>query len=83
MLWVGQHLAARELGLDDDTLPLKNLDNNIREDDALLSDWPRPDGELAIVGIRLIWACGTCGPGSGMHMSTISSRVTPMTAADT
>ena len=50
VLWIGEHLAARELGLDEDTLPLKNLDHTIRQDDALLTDWPRPEGELAIVG---------------------------------
>ncbi len=50
VLWIGEHLAVRELGLDEDTLPLKNLDATIRQDDALLSEWPRPEGELAIVG---------------------------------
>ncbi|MFO0755534.1 MAG: DNA methyltransferase [Byssovorax sp.] len=50
VLWIGEHLAARELGLDDDTLPLKNLDETVRQGDALLIDWPRPEGELAVVG---------------------------------
>jgi hypothetical protein len=54
VLWIGEHLAARELGLDDATLPLKNLDQQVRHGDALSIDWPRPDpaegGELAIVG---------------------------------
>jgi hypothetical protein len=50
VMWIGEHLAARELGLDDDTLPLKSLDDKIRQDDALIAEWHRPDGELAIVG---------------------------------
>ncbi len=50
VLWIGEHLAARELGLDEDTLPLKNLDETIRNGDALDGEWPRPEGELAIVG---------------------------------
>jgi hypothetical protein len=50
VLWIGEHLAIRELGLDEQTLPLKNLDETIRNTDALLTEWPRPDGELAIVG---------------------------------
>lgn len=50
VLWIGEHLAARELGLPEETLPLKNLDDTIRHADALLVDWPRPEGELAIVG---------------------------------
>lgn len=50
VLWIGEHLANCELGLDDTTLPLKNLDKNVLHADALLIDWPRPDGELAIVG---------------------------------
>lgn len=50
VLWIGEHLASRELGLDDETLPLKNLDETIRHGDALVLDWPRPAGELAIVG---------------------------------
>ena len=49
VLWIGEHLATEELGLDEDTLPLKPLDQNVRCDDALFTDWPRPDGELAIV----------------------------------
>jgi len=49
VLWIGEHLATAELGLDEETLPLKNLDGNVRCDDALFTDWPRPDGELAIV----------------------------------
>lgn len=50
VLWIGEHLASRELGTDDETLPLKNLDQTIRHGDALEMDWPRPEGELAIVG---------------------------------
>lgn len=50
VMWIGEHLAARELGLDDDTLPLKSLDKLIVHGDALLTTWPRPDGHLAIVG---------------------------------
>lgn len=50
VMWIGEHLSARELGLDNDMLPLKSLDNQIRQDDALFGIWPRPDGELAIVG---------------------------------
>lgn len=50
VLWIGEHLAIRELGLDEQTLPLKNLDETIRNADALMTDWPRPAGELAIVG---------------------------------
>ncbi len=50
VLWIGEHLANCELGLEDTTLPLKNLDKNLLQADALLIDWPRPDGELAIVG---------------------------------
>jgi hypothetical protein len=50
VLWTGEHLAKRELGLEEDTLPLKNLEQNVRNADALLMDWPRPEGELAIVG---------------------------------
>jgi hypothetical protein len=48
VMWIGEHLAKRELGLDEPTLPLKNLDQQIRHGDALKLDWPRPDGELAI-----------------------------------
>ncbi|MEK6606707.1 MAG: DNA methyltransferase [Myxococcota bacterium] len=50
VMWIAEHLANRELGLDEETLPLKNLDRNLRQGDALKIDWPRPDGELAIVG---------------------------------
>jgi len=50
VLWIGEHLAKRELGLDEETLPLKNLENTIRHADALEVKWPRPTGELAIVG---------------------------------
>ncbi len=50
VLWIGEHLASRELGLDDETLPLKNLDKTVRHADALEVDWPRPEGELAIIG---------------------------------
>jgi hypothetical protein len=50
VLWIGEHLATRELGLDELTLPLKSLTDTIRQGDALLTAWPRPDGELAIVG---------------------------------
>ena len=50
VMWIGQHLATRELGLDEPTLPLKNLDDNIVHGDALLKPWCRPEGELAIVG---------------------------------
>ncbi len=50
VLWIGEHMAKRELALEERTLPLKNLDNQVLHADALLVDWPRPDGELAIVG---------------------------------
>ncbi|NUQ78978.1 MAG: class I SAM-dependent DNA methyltransferase [Polyangiaceae bacterium] len=50
VLWIGEHLSARELGLPEETLPRKNLDATIRHADALIVDWPRPEGELAIVG---------------------------------
>jgi len=50
VLWMGEHLAKRELGLDEETLPLKNLEKTVRHADALEVKWPRPDGELAIVG---------------------------------
>lgn len=50
VLWFGEHLAQRELGLDETTLPLKNLDETVRHADALFVDWPRPAGELAIIG---------------------------------
>jgi len=50
VLWIGAHLARRELGLEGETLPVKNLADNMRHADALLTDWPRPAGELAIVG---------------------------------
>ncbi len=50
VLWIGEHLSRRELGLEGETLPLKNLDQHIRHADALEIDWPRPEGELAIVG---------------------------------
>lgn len=50
VLWIGEHLAKRELGLDEETLPLKSLEQNVRHADALLVDWPRPEGELSIVG---------------------------------
>ncbi len=50
VLWIGDHLARRELGLEGETLPLENLDANICHGDALLLEWPRPQGELAIVG---------------------------------
>lgn len=49
VLWIGEALAAQELGLDEDLLPLKNLDRTIRHADALEVEWPRPAGELAIV----------------------------------
>lgn len=49
VMWIAEHLAKRELGLDEPTLPLKNLDEQIRHGDALDMGWPRPDGELAIV----------------------------------
>ncbi len=52
VLRLGDHLASRELGLDDTTLPIlsKDFDRMVRHDDALFVDWPRPAGELAIVG---------------------------------
>jgi hypothetical protein len=50
VLSIGEQLAKRELGLDEDTLPRKNLDATILHGDALLLDWPRPEGELSIVG---------------------------------
>jgi hypothetical protein len=50
VLWRGQHLAGRELGLAEETLPIEHLDRSILHGDALLVDWPRPEGELAIVG---------------------------------
>jgi hypothetical protein len=50
VLWIGEHLAKRELGLEEEVLPLKNLDEHVRAGDALLMKWPRPEGELAIVG---------------------------------
>jgi hypothetical protein len=50
VLWIGEYLSKRELGLDEETLPLKNLNQNIIEGDALFTDWVRPDGELAIIG---------------------------------
>jgi hypothetical protein len=50
VLWIGEYLAAREHGLIDETLPLKNLDEVIQCADALDAPWPRPDGELAIIG---------------------------------
>ncbi len=50
VLWFGEHLANRELGTDEEILPLKNLDATIQHGDALFVDWPRPEGELAIVG---------------------------------
>ena len=50
VLWIGEHLANRELGLDEQTLPLKDLTDTIVQADALLRPWPRPEGELAIIG---------------------------------
>ncbi len=50
VLWIGEHLAMRELGLEEETLPLKNLDAQVKQGDALFSPWERPAGELAIVG---------------------------------
>jgi hypothetical protein len=50
VLWIGEHLAQRELSLGEETLPLKDLENVIENRDALLSPWPRGEGELAIVG---------------------------------
>ena len=50
VLWVGEHLASRELDLDEPILPLKNLTDTIVHGDALALPWPRPEGELAIVG---------------------------------
>jgi hypothetical protein len=50
VLWIGEYLAMRELGLDEETLPLKNLNKNVIEGDALFADWVRPEGELAIIG---------------------------------
>ncbi len=50
VLWIGEHLAMRELSLDEHALPLKNLNDNIQHADALFTPWPRPEGELAIVG---------------------------------
>ncbi|MCC6748147.1 MAG: class I SAM-dependent DNA methyltransferase [Deltaproteobacteria bacterium] len=49
VLWTGEHLAKQELGLDEETLPLKSLSQTIRCADALFTEWPRPEGELAIV----------------------------------
>ena len=47
---LGHRLASCELGLDDQGLPRGSLDDTILHADALLVDWPRPEGELAIVG---------------------------------
>ncbi len=50
VLWIGDHLANRELGLDENSIPLKTLESNILHQDALKTEWFRPEGELAIVG---------------------------------
>src|SRR5581483_11059418 len=50
VLWIGEHLARRELGLDEAVLPLKNLNATVVQGDALFTSWPRPEGELAIIG---------------------------------
>src|SRR5690606_1455867 len=50
VLWIGDHLANRELGLEERAIPLKSLESNILHEDALKAEWVRPDGELAIVG---------------------------------
>ncbi len=50
VLWIGEYLAAREHALEDATLPLQDLSDVVRHADALLTDWVRPAGELAIVG---------------------------------
>lgn len=50
VLWIGEHMAKRELALEERTLPLKNLDNQVLHADALVIEWQRPEGELAIVG---------------------------------
>ncbi len=50
VLWIGEYMAKQELDLDEETLPLKRLDEVILCEDALHIGWPRPEGELAIVG---------------------------------
>lgn len=50
VLWIGEHLARRELNLKEEVLPLKQLDDTIIHGDALFTPWPRPLGELSVVG---------------------------------
>jgi type I restriction-modification system DNA methylase subunit len=50
VLWIGEYLAKWELDLEEETLPLKDLKQVIANEDALLTPWPRPEGEMAIVG---------------------------------
>jgi hypothetical protein len=50
VLWIGEHLAKRELGLEEETRSIEDLEETILVGDALLVDWPRPAGELSIVG---------------------------------
>lgn len=46
-LMIAKKLAVDELQIDEQPLPLDNLDNNIRCADALFTDWPKVD---AIIG---------------------------------
>ena len=49
VLTIGEQLASRELGLGPPP-PRPGGHHTIRHADALVVDWPRPAGELAIVG---------------------------------
>ncbi len=50
VLAIAEQLVSRELGLPAPTRPVGAHDSTIRHADALVVDWPRPAGELAIVG---------------------------------
>ena len=50
VLAIAEQLASRELGLEAPARPRDDGDSTIRHADALIVDWPRPEGELAIVG---------------------------------
>jgi N-6 DNA Methylase len=50
VLWIGDHLARREIGLLEEASPVEPPGADILHADALEVPWLRPEGELAIVG---------------------------------
>ena len=69
---------TRELGLDEDTAAAQEpRTESCAMPTRSIIDWPRPEGELAIVGNPPTSACASCGTSSATTMSSSSSRAIP------